>query len=151
MTRTLSALAAVAAVLALAPVARAQDVTPVGRWVTVDDNTGKDRSIVTITERDGKIFGHIEKLILEPSEDPNPKCDKCPDEKKDQPVIGLEILWNLKKDGEEWSGGKILDPDNGKSYKCWIQVIDEGRRLKVRGYIGISLLGRTQYWKKAKD
>ena len=150
MTRTLSALAAVAAVLALAPVARAQDVTPVGRWVTVDDNTGKDRSIVTITERDGKIFGHIEKLILEPSEDPNPKCDKCPDEKKDQPVIGLEILWNLKKDGEEWSGGKILDPDNGKSYKCWIQVIDEGRRLKVRGYIGISLLGRTQTWIRAE-
>lgn len=151
MTRTLSALAAVAAVLVLAPVARAQDVTPVGRWVTVDDNTGKDRSVVTITERDGKLYGNIEKLILEPTEDPNPKCDKCPDEKKDQPVIGLEILWNLKKDGDEWSGGKILDPDNGKSYKCWIQVIDEGRRLKVRGYIGISLLGRTQYWKKAKD
>ena len=61
------------------------------------------------------------------------------------------ILWGLKKDGDEWSGGKILDPENGKSYKCWIQVIDDGRRLKVRGYIGISLLGRTQYWKKAKD
>lgn len=151
MTRALSFLAAVAAVLVLAPVAGAQELTPVGRWTTTDDNTGKDRSIVVVTERDGKLYGHIEKLILDAGEDPAPKCDKCPDEKKDQPVIGLEILWGLKKDGDEWSGGKILDPENGKSYKCWIQVIDDGRRLKVRGYVGISLLGRTQYWKKAKD
>jgi uncharacterized protein (DUF2147 family) len=151
MSRALSLIAVFAAMVAIAPVASAQELTPVGRWVTVDDNTGKDRSVVTLTEKDGVVFGHIEKLILDPSEDPNPKCDKCSDAKKDQPVIGLEILWGLKKDGNEWSGGKILDPDNGKTYKCWIQVIDEGRRMKVRGFIGISLLGRTQYWKKAKE
>lgn len=151
MSRILPFLAAFAAILVLAPVAHAQEATPVGRWVTVDDNTGKDRSIVAITEKNGVLTGHIEKLILEPGEDPAPKCDKCPGDKKDQPVIGLEILWGLSRDDDEWSGGKILDPDNGKSYKCWIKVIDEGRRLKVRGFIGISLLGRTQYWKKAKD
>ncbi len=151
MTRFLTSLSAAATLLVLALPALAQDLSPVGRWVTVDDNTGKDRSVVTITEKDGVLYGHIEKLIVEPGEDPAPKCDKCPDAKKDQPVVGLEILWGLKKDGDEWSGGKILDPDNGKSYKCYIQVIDEGRRLKVRGFIGISLLGRTQYWKKAKD
>lgn len=143
--------AALAIVLLLPVAALAQALTPVGRWVTVDDNTGKDRSVVTITEKDGVLTGNIEKLILDPGEDPAPKCDKCEGAKKNQPVIGLEILWDLKKDDDEWSGGRILDPENGKSYKCWIQVIDEGRRLKVRGFIGFSLLGRTQYWKKAKD
>ena len=147
----LPCLGALAALLLVPALVSSQDLSPVGRWVTVDDNTGKDRSVVTITEKDGALKGHIEKLILDPGEDPAPKCDKCEGAKKDQPVIGLEILWDLKKDGDEWSGGRILDPENGKAYKCWIQVIDEGRRLKVRGFIGISLLGRTQYWKKAKD
>ena len=151
MIRLMSVPALLVAALVLSPIASAEELNPLGRWVTVDDNSGKDRSVVTITEKDGVLYGHIEKLIVDPGEDPASKCDKCPDEKKDQPVIGLEILWGLKKDGEEWSGGKILDPDNGKSYKCWIRVIDEGRRLKVRGYIGFSLLGRTQFWKKARD
>jgi uncharacterized protein (DUF2147 family) len=150
MTRALT-MGTLAVILCGPALAAAQDLTPAGRWVTVDDNTGKDRSVVLITEKDGVLTGIIEKLILDPGEDPAPKCDKCEGAKKDQPVIGLEILWNLKKDDDEWSGGKILDPENGKSYKCWIQVIDEGRRLKVRGFIGISLLGRTQYWKKARE
>jgi uncharacterized protein (DUF2147 family) len=65
---------------------------------------------------------------------------------KDRPVIGLRILWDLRKDGEQWSGGKVLDPNNGKVYKCFIVMEDGGKKLRVRGFIGFSLLGRTQYW-----
>lgn len=136
-------------VCTLAAPALADPLSPVGRWITVDDKTGREKSVVVITEENGEIRGRIERLFRLPGEDPEPRCDKCPGDKKDQPVIGLEILWGLRWNGEEWAGGQILDPENGKTYKCWIQVIDEGRRLKVRGFIGVSLLGRTQYWKKA--
>lgn len=136
-------------VCTLAAPALADPLSPAGRWITVDDKTGREKSVVVITEENGVIRGRIERLFRLPGEDPEPRCDKCPGDKKDQPVIGLEILWGLRWNGEEWAGGQILDPENGKTYKCWIQVIDEGRRLKVRGFIGFSLLGRTQYWKKA--
>ena len=122
--------------------------SPVGRWKTVDDNTGKVKSVVVVKEEDGKVTGTIEKLLVAPGEDPNPKCDKCTGERKNQLVIGMKILWNLKKDKQEWSGGTILDPENGKTYKCYIAVIDGGKRLKVRGYLGITIFGRTQYWIK---
>ena len=142
-------MAMLAAALFCAGAAHASPASPVGRWKTVDDDTGKVRSIVAITEKDGKLSGKIEKLVVEPGEDPDPKCDKCSGEKKDQPVVGMTIMWGLSKDDDEWSGGKILDPDDGKVYRCYIAVVDGGKRLKVRGYIGISLLGRTQYWLKA--
>lgn len=128
---------------------RAGDLTPVGRWTTVDDSTHKPKSVVLVWEEDGKLLGKIESLILEPGEDPAPKCDKCEGERKDQPIIGMVILWGLTRDGKEWSGGKILDPDNGKTYRCLVEPVEGGAKLKVRGYIGISLLGRTQVWVKA--
>lgn len=121
-------------------------LTPIGRWKTVDDGTGKAKSIVLIWEEDGKLFGKIEKLLDTPPNDPDPKCDKCEGDLKDQPITGMRILSDLKKDGDEWSGGKVLDPENGKSYKCYIAVVDGGKKLKVRGYVGFALLGRTQYW-----
>jgi uncharacterized protein (DUF2147 family) len=151
VTRTLSALA-LALVLALPLAARAGDPqSPVGRWITVDDNNGKDRSWVLIEEKDGVLTGRIERLIVDPGEDPAPKCDKCKGDRKDQPVTGMVILWDLKKDGDEWSGGRILDPENGKDYKCFIKVENGGARLKVGGFIGFALLGRTQYWKRAAE
>jgi len=135
--------------LTFASSAVAAELTPVGRWKTIDDKTGKPKSVVRLWQEDGKIFGKIESLILEPGEEPNPKCDKCQGELKNQLVIGMTILWDLTKDGTEWSGGKILDPDNGKIYKCYIEPVDGGARLKVRGFIGFSLFGRTQYWVRA--
>ncbi|MEM7185524.1 MAG: DUF2147 domain-containing protein [Bacteroidota bacterium] len=123
---------------------QAQDVF--GTWKTIDDSTGEARSIVEIYEEDGKVYGKIIELI-NPKE-PNPLCDKCSGEDKDQPVIGLTFIKGLKKDGDEYNGGKILDPENGKLYKCYITLEDENK-LKVRGYIGFSLLGRTQYWYRA--
>jgi uncharacterized protein (DUF2147 family) len=86
------------------------------------------------------------KLIDPDPKDPDPRCDRCEGELKGKPLIGLHILWDLRKDGDAWSGGRILDPDNGKVYKCHIAMEQDGKKLKVRGFIGLSLLGRTQYW-----
>jgi uncharacterized protein (DUF2147 family) len=103
-------------------------------------------SIVVIWEANGKLYGKIEKLVDPDPGDLNPRCTRCDGELKGRPLIGLQILWDLRKDGDEWSGGKILDPDNGKVYKCYIALEDGGEKLKVRGYLGFSLLGRTEYW-----
>jgi len=120
--------------------------SPLGRWKTLDDVTGKATSIVNIWEEDGKLYGRIEKLIDPDPKDPDPRCNRCEGELKGKPLIGLRILWDLRKDGDKWSGGRVLDPDNGKVYKSLIVVEDGGKRLKLRGFIGFSLLGRTQYW-----
>jgi|SRR6516162_2690035 uncharacterized protein (DUF2147 family) len=120
--------------------------TPVGRWKTIDDVTGKVNSIVVIWEENGTLDGEIEKLVDPKPRDPNPRCLRCDGEMKDKPLIGLRILWNLRKDADQWSGGKILDPDTGKVYRCDIALEDGGKKLRVHGFIGFSLLGRTQYW-----
>ena len=124
----------------------ADNMSPVGKWKTIDDETGEEKSIVRIWIDEDILFGKIDSLFLEPDEDPNPVCDKCKGENKDKPILGMTIMENLKQKGSEWSGGTILDPDNGKTYKCKIEVIEDGEILKLRGFIGISLLGRTQYW-----
>ena len=109
----------------------------------MDDETGKAKSIVEIYQEDGKVYGKIVELI-DPSE-PNPLCKECKGKLKDEPIIGLTVIDGLTADGDEYNGGSILDPNNGKSYKCYI-VLEDDDTLKVRGYIGFSLLGRTQYW-----
>jgi uncharacterized protein (DUF2147 family) len=131
--------------------ARAEDnpraaSSPVGRWKTIDDVTGKVKSVVAIWEEKGKLYGRIQKLLNPDPKDPNPTCDDCAGEQKGKPVIGLRILWDLQKNGDGWSGGTILDPANGKTYKCLISVEEGGTKLKVRGFMGVPLLGRTQYW-----
>jgi uncharacterized protein (DUF2147 family) len=130
----------------LASVASAESRTPVGLWTTVSDVTGEATSTVRITLKNGELLGRIEKLIRKPGEDPNPLCTECPDEKKDQPVQGLTILWGLKNDDDEWNGGFVLDPDDGRTYRSELRVTDDNRKLEVRGYIGFSLFGRTQVW-----
>jgi len=120
--------------------------TPVGRWKTVDEATNKVKSIVVIWEENGKLNGRIERLIEPDPQYPDPRCVRCDGDFKNKPVIGLRILWDLRQDGERWTGGKVLDPNNGKTYKCFLVVEDGGKRLKVRGFIGSSLVGRTQYW-----
>lgn len=124
--------------------AAAAGVSPAGRWQTFDDKTKKARGIVRIWEEHGAFFGKIE-ATLDPEEGKH-VCDKCPGDRKDKPVIGLLILRNMKQKGSEYSGGDILDPDNGSVYRCTIRLAEEGRKLIVRGYIGFSLLGRSQYW-----
>lgn len=121
----------------------AQSVT--GKWKTFDDKTGDAKSIVEITEKDGKIYGKIVE-ILNPAKK-NDKCTSCPDQDKDKPLLGLTIIKGLAKDGKEYSDGKILDPVSGKLYKCNVSL-DGNDKLKVRGYVGISAFGRTQTWQR---
>ncbi|MCF7794257.1 MAG: DUF2147 domain-containing protein [Candidatus Cloacimonetes bacterium] len=128
----------------------ADNMSPLGKWKTIDDETGEEKSIIKVWEDDGEIFGTIESLFLEPDEDPNPLCDECKGNLFNKPIIGMTILNNLEKDGNEWKGGTILDPNNGKTYKCKIEVVENGKKLKVRGFIGVSLLGRTQYWHRVE-
>lgn len=125
--------------------AQAQSVT--GKWKTIDDETGEAKSIVEIFEKDGKIYGKVIE-ILNPAKK-NAKCNNCKGSDKDKPVLGLTIIKGLSKDGSEWSGGQILDPNNGKTYKCTI-TLDGKDKLNVRGYVGISLLGRTQTWHRVQ-
>jgi uncharacterized protein (DUF2147 family) len=104
------------------------------------------KSLVVIWEENGKLYGKIEKLIDPDPQDPHPRCVRCDGEMKGTPLVGLRILWDFRKDGDQWSGGKVLDPDNGRVYKCYLAVEDGGDKLKVRGFIGFSFVGRTQYW-----
>jgi uncharacterized protein (DUF2147 family) len=118
-----------------------------GKWKSIDDQTGKALAIIEIFEKNNKVYGRVIEVL-------NPKnknhiCSNCSDEDKDKPIIGLVVMKGLKKDGDEYNGGKILDPKTGKLYKCYINLEDEDK-LKVRGYIGISLFGRTQYWHRIK-
>jgi uncharacterized protein (DUF2147 family) len=124
----------------------AQQVSPLGLWKTIDDETGKPKALIRITEVNGALSGKIEKLYNTPNNDPNPKCDKCEGDLKNQPVLGMVILTGLKRDGDEYNGGQILDPNNGKVYRSRLEVVEEGKKLHVRGYIGIPMLGRTQTW-----
>ncbi|MCR5862183.1 DUF2147 domain-containing protein [Flavobacterium sp. J372] len=114
-----------------------------GKWKTIDDETGKAKSIVEIYESNGKLYGKVVE-ILNPAKK-NAKCDKCEGADKGKPVEGLVIIKGLTKDGNEWTDGDILDPTKGKLYSCTLKL-DGKDKLKVRGYLGVSLLGRTQTW-----
>ena len=122
--------------------------SPVGKWKSVDDVTNKEKSIIEIYEDGGKLYGRILELLL--PEDKGKICDKCSGADKNKPVVGMVILKGLKKDGDEYSGGTILDPKNGKTYKCLMELQDGGKKLRVRGFIGFSLLGRNQFWYRVK-
>jgi uncharacterized protein (DUF2147 family) len=132
-----------AAALLLPVIACAQS-TPVGLWKTIDDDGKTAKSLVRISEQGGTLVGNIEKL-LDPTAEPNAKCDKCKDDRKDQPVVGLQIIRGVKADGDgHWGGGEILDPNNGKTYRTRLKPVDGGRKLEMRGYIGPFF--RSQLW-----
>lgn len=137
------ALCAPAALIA----ASAQDLSsPVGRWQTVDDKTGKPSGIVRIYEQNGSLYGNIEKIFDATRAGYN--CISCADDRKGKPLIGLNIIRGLKRDGDVWNGGTVIDPETGSVYKSSARLDDSGRKLVLRGYIGISLLGRSQTWQR---
>lgn len=121
----------------------AQSIT--GSWKTIDDETGKPRSVVKIEERDGQYFGKIVKLFREPDEEQDPICEVCPGDRKDQKIIGMEIIRDMKYDAsdQEYEDGEILDPESGDLYDCKLWIGDGGN-LKVRGYV--MFFYRTQTW-----
>lgn len=120
--------------------------SPVGVWKSIDDTSGKPMALIRISEHNGELKGRIEKLFAPPPDDKNPKCVKCTDARKEQPVIGMTIIEGMHAEGAVFGGGTILDPDNGKIYKSRMTLGDDGKKLQVRGYIGMPLFGRTQTW-----
>ncbi len=140
-----------AAVLTLSAGFAAAQATPVGLWKTIDDDGKTEKSLVRISESGGVLSGTIEK-IFDPAKQDS-KCDKCTDERKDKPTLGMVILRNIRQDSDDkaiWEGGDILDPNNGKVYKARLKPIDGGKKMEMRGYIGIPLLGRTQTWQRVE-
>ena len=122
----------------------------IGKWQTVDDKTGIVKSVIEITESNGLYTAHVIELLDPEHAGTNPVCELCKGDKKDQPILGLEIMWNLEKDSaSKWSGGKILDPENGKVYGCKL-ALEKNGTLKVRGFLGFAALGRNQYWHRQK-
>lgn len=132
--------------LAGSTLAWADDASPVGLWKNIDDVTGKPKALIRISESGGVYQGKIEKLIRAPEEEQNPKCAKCDGANKDQPVIGMTIVWDIRQDGDEYGGGRILDPSDGKIYKSKFQLSDGGKKLQLRAYFGVPMLGRSQVW-----
>lgn len=126
----------------------AQSTSPTGVWKTIDDSTKKEKSLVRIVEANGVYTGKVDKF-LDPDTPKDATCKDCSDERKDQPILGMTIIRNMKQSADDkavFEGGEILDPNNGKVYKAKMKLVDNGSKLEVRGFIGISLLGRTQTW-----
>ena len=128
--------------------AMADNMSPEGTWKTIDDETGKAKSLVQIWIEDNQLNGKIIELI-EPEEE-NPKCTECEGDKKDQPIVGMQFIWGLTKDGDVWDDGEILDPASGSVYSSKIEVIEGGQKLDVRGYIGFAFAGRSQVWERVE-
>jgi uncharacterized protein (DUF2147 family) len=116
-----------------------------GTWVTIDDETGVRKSEITLYLENGKLYGRIDRLLL--PEDQGKRCVYCKGERYNKPIEGLLIVEGLKPNGDSWTKGKITDPANGKSYDCTVKL-EDANTLNVRGYLGFSLLGRTQVWKR---
>lgn len=119
-----------------------------GKWNSFNEETNKKESVIEVYQKDGKAYAKIIEILNEDRK--NATCTECKGDRKNEPILGMNILTGLKKDDDEWSGGKILDPKNGKEYKCYIKLLDKNT-LKIRGYIGVSLFGRTAIWKRATD
>lgn len=121
--------------------------SPVGTWQAVSDVDGKPSALIEITEANGQFAGTIRALLSE--SDSTVVCDKCEGVRQGQRVVGMQILWGMHPDGDEWSGGSILDPESGKVYRAKMHLESDGRRLVVRGFVGFALFGRSQVWRRA--
>jgi len=133
----------------LTSTAFAAGATPAGLWRTIDDNSGKPRSLVRISENNGEYSAVIEKGLLA-TDTPDAVCDKCKDERKGQRIVGMTIVKGIKLKDGHYEGGEILDPENGKTYRCLMKLDNTGNELEVRGFIGIALIGRSQIWTRVE-
>ena len=137
--------ALLALMLTSASMLASAQMVPTGLWKTIDDDGKTEKSLVRITDNGGVLTGKIEK-VFDPKQQ-NARCDKCRDERKDQPLVGLTIIRNLKQDADDkdiWTGGDVLDPNNGKVYRTRLKPLDGGAKLELRGYIGPFY--RSQTW-----
>jgi uncharacterized protein (DUF2147 family) len=140
-------LASIFAATAIFSVQALAQNTPVGKWHNVDDKTKEIKAEITILEAGGALSGKITKRLLKDAK-PDDVCDECKDARKGQLILGMEIIRGAKKDATDdvWTGGKILDPENGKEYSLKLTPLDGGKKLAVRGFIGSPLFGRSQTW-----
>ena len=123
--------------------------TPVGLWKTIDDETKAEKSFVRISESAGVLTGKVDKIVDPAKQDS--RCEKCTDDRKDKPVLGMTLVRNTKQNAEDkevWDGGDILDPNNGKVYRLRLKPLDGGKTMEVRGYIGPFF--RNQTWIRAE-
>jgi uncharacterized protein (DUF2147 family) len=118
-----------------------------GKWESLDPETRTVDSVIEVYEKDGKAYAKIIEIKDETKR--AALCNYCKGKKKNKPVLGMDILTGLEKDDDEWSGGTILDPRNGKIYQCYIKLVN-ANKLKLRGYIGISLFGKTEYMERSE-
>lgn len=140
---------AAALMLALTGTCALAQMTPAGLWRTIDDDGKTEKSQVRITENAGVFTGVIEKIADPAKQDA--KCDQCTDDRKDKPILGMTIIRNVRQDADDktiWTGGEILDPKNGKTYKTRLKPVDGGKTMEMRGYIGF--LYRTQVWQRVE-
>ncbi|RFO95926.1 DUF2147 domain-containing protein [Rhodoferax lacus] len=136
-------------ILALSGACAMAQMTPVGLWKTIDDDGKTEKSLVRITESGGVLTGTIEKIFDPAKQDA--KCEKCTDDRKDKPVQGMAIIRNVRQDADDktiWTGGEILDPNNGKTYKTRLKPVDGGKTMEMRGYI--AFIYRTQVWQRVE-
>ena len=137
--------------LLMQTVAIAGSASPVGLWRTIDDATGKQKSIIRISENRGVLSGKIVKIFPRPGHYKNGLCDTCEGQYKNKKLEGVTVLRGMSPESKKsgtWSGGKITDPKNGKTYRCTMTISGNGRTLDVRGYVGVQFLGRTQVWRR---
>lgn len=140
---------AAALTLSLSSLVAMAQMTPVGLWKTIDDDGKTEKSLVRITESGGVLSGTIEK-VFDPAKQ-HAVCDKCSDDRKDKPVVGMTIIRNARQDADDkstWTGGEILDPNNGKTYKTRLKPVDGGKTMEMRGYI--AFIYRTQVWQRVE-
>jgi uncharacterized protein (DUF2147 family) len=137
-------------IFAMAHAAESTLDSPIGYWKTIDDLTGKPKSIVQIWKTsDEVLMGKVVKIFPKNNTtDQTKRCDACKGDLHNQPIVGMVILSGLTAKQKQWKNGKILDPENGKSYSCAMHTVDHGKKLNVRGFIGLSLLGRSQTWER---
>lgn len=140
----------IAVLLCLAPGWSGADISPEGRWTVLSDEDQRPVAIMRIYEEDGEYRGKIDELLRHSAGDTVPVCDQCPGSLKGEPIRGLVLMQGLKQNGDRYTGGRILDPDSGRFYRLQVRVAPDGNALFVRGYLGVSLLGRTQTWYRVR-
>ena len=148
MKAPITALLAICLSFAGAGPSLASPLSPVGEWMTIDDDGKTPVSIIRIYESGDTLAARVVRIVKEGA-DPDALCTACQGDLKDKPIAGMRILWDMRADGQEWTGGRILDPDTGENYSCTLKL--EGESLKVRGYIGLKVFGRSQTWHRVHN
>jgi uncharacterized protein (DUF2147 family) len=137
-------------VIALTARSLGAQASPVGFWNTISDTDGKPTAIVEIRESAGELTGIVRGLLV-PADAKDSVCEKCSGSRHGERIVGMEIIRHMRRNGDVWSGGEILDPESGKVYRATMRLAEGGRRLIVRGYIGFSIFGRSQTWRRREE